>query len=301
MNAARSTSFGTDRRILRPRCWAWILALCASTLSAQTEPAAPSQAARVGAAWLKEVLDLDTAAAAHDYRRLLDDAKAPPGERLVATARLLEIERLGALPQGLGPILGTTLAPEPLQQAASRQRDQDQEQGLPTPLATPVAATGAMPALRPFVGGALPANNEPQAHWTPDRMRTARDRMPGPSASGARLFERIRALAITRHELDGDRDEAEALRKQHFPDWRPMPWTEEPREALALVRRNLTAWRNERQLSYSERDTLRRLDGRIAQALATDAQQAIDLLDRLPYYAERLRQANATTLGERAR
>jgi hypothetical protein len=90
-------------------------------------------------------------------------------------------------------------------------------------------------------------------------------------------------------ELEHRTIDASQTRRQGFQRFKPEPWPEDPKPALAHARRNLEQWLQERDLQPEERDLLRRLATELAAAAAANPGAAAQLLDRLPYVAERLR------------
>ncbi|MBZ0154297.1 MAG: hypothetical protein K8J09_22445, partial [Planctomycetes bacterium] len=68
------------------------LSLPATTLA---QDALRDASTRLHEAWLREILDLDTAAAARGYEAVAADPRVAAAEYWVATARLAELDRLG--------------------------------------------------------------------------------------------------------------------------------------------------------------------------------------------------------------
>jgi RNA polymerase-interacting CarD/CdnL/TRCF family regulator len=96
-------------------------------------------------------------------------------------------------------------------------------------------------------------------------------------------------MQVLRMELEHRTIDASQTRRQGFQRFKPEPWPEDPKPALAHARRNLEQWLQERDLQPEERDLLRRLATELAAAAAANPGAAAQLLDRLPYVAERLR------------
>jgi hypothetical protein len=205
---------------------------------------------------LAELLDLDTAGAARTYAAVITDNKAQPGRRFVAFARLLELQRIGAVePVSLG--FDQLELPQELLEARDR-------------LAT--ARQLAM-ARRPFEGLVEKATADPQglATWIEQGERgqfnqrtlvqqiynraleaadasTAREhhrqlrlqleeatrrndrvrmlqvqmqlqqlqRMRSADEPEGQRQQRVRALSLLRHELAGEKSTADWLRAQQF-------------------------------------------------------------------------------------
>lgn len=265
-----------------------VLAVVAATASAQ----APS----LHGAWMREVLDLDVRTAARLYRDLAADSAAPLTERVVADARLAELVRVGAnverpaSPRTLPDLLGTGAAGDGGDPAALRVQ---LEAELAVASKAPAEAHHELhaielPPLRPLVQATAQAAAERRdpafAEWRSQRGRGA----PG-STDAARLLDRIRANEIVRAELAGRPADAAALRMRAFPTWKPQPWPGDPAAAFARVRENLDEWLRERQLSGSERETLRQLAQALDAAAKEGPARALAMLDRMPVYAERLR------------
>jgi hypothetical protein len=245
-------------------------ALLAGALCAQATPSG------LHAAWLREVLDLDSAGAAADYVRIAADPHAPLLDRQLATARAYELRRVGvAVPQ---PLPGIELIPEGLQQHFPRSPE-------PVPALESVleAAAGdgsrlqevlqrdGLPQLRPLVLLILEQNRRP-----------SRTRDP-------RFEEWLQAFEIVRAELDGRAADAGSRRARAFPDWRPEPWPADHAAAWATVQQNLAQWLQERELTPQRRALLQRLRTSLAGKAQDDPAAALQLLDRMPLYRERLR------------
>lgn len=258
--------------------------------------AAGAQSPSLHGAWMREMLDLDVRTAARLYRDLAADPAAPLTERVVADARLAELVRIGARVDG--PVSPRTL-PDLLGPGATA--DIGDPVVVNAQLEAELAVAGKEPAaahhelhaivlppLRPLVQATAQAAAEQRdpafAEWRSQRNRST----PG-TTDATRLLDRIRANEIVRAELAGRPADAAALRARTFPSWKPQPWPGEPNAALARVRDNLDEWLRERQLSGSERETLRQLAQALDAAAKEGPARALALLDRMPVYAERLR------------
>jgi hypothetical protein len=261
-------------------------------------PGAPAQATpSLHAAWLREVLDLDVAGAAATYAAIAQDKQAPPLERLVAVARRCELRTHGVGEQV--PEQDLAVVPEELR----RHFREVQQIGQASPVLELELAAGRgdrdavrqffadtdVPQLRPLVLAAVQAAFESSNPSLAERQRQQRSRFPPWSNDSARVLDRIRANDIVRAELDGRTAHAADLRARWFPAWRSQPWPQDAAAAWQRVRHNLGEWQRERQLTRLEEELLRRLEAELAKAAATDPRAALQLLDRMPIYAERLR------------
>ena len=92
----------------RPLACALAAVLAAGAVGAQE----PDAAVSLHRAWLAEVMDLDVRRAVEGYRSVALDARPGQMERWVAVARLVELQRLGAL--GGAPLPVWTDAPAAL-------------------------------------------------------------------------------------------------------------------------------------------------------------------------------------------
>lgn len=255
---------------------------------------AAAQAQSLHGAWIREVLDLDVRTAARLYRDLAADPNAPLTERVVADARLAELARTGtevdrpASPRTLPDLLG---AEAHVNDAAQVRAQVEAELALAAKdpaVARQELRTLELPTLRPLVQATAQAAAERRDPAFAE-MRSQRTRSSPGGTDAARLLDRIRANEIVRAELAGRPADAAALRARAFPTWKPQSWPGEPNAAFSRVRENLEEWLRERQLSASERDTLRQLQLALESAAKESPARALALLDRMPVYAERLR------------
>jgi hypothetical protein len=257
------------------------LLLLAAVCSAQT-PATR----QLGKAWLREVLDLDTRAAAEEYAQISKDPRAEPSEREVAAARIVELSRLGVIQP-----------PSPLDlhaiPAATRQR-LEQSLAQPTPPIFPsareaaskgtaailefLATSGQLPQLRPLVAPSTAS----------DRPRSLRS-TPIERPSDLRPQDRVYALQVLRAELENRSADATDLRRRQFANWQPAPWPQDLAKALAPLEPNLAAWLAEREIEESERMLLGQLQRIVTQLQREDQAKLTALLDRLPVISDRLR------------
>jgi hypothetical protein len=276
----------TRRRVLRIR------ALCTAALCLPAAAVAQT-AVSLHAAWLQEVLDLDVAGATAAYGRLASDRQAPLLDRLIATARIVELRQQGVGRDAPAPDLA--IVPEvlrkPFQQYEQPEPlfERELEAGHGDRAAVrEFFAQNEVPPLRPLVFATVIAAAEQQDPSAAER-RQQRARFWPWSNDPARVLDRIRANDIVRAELDGNSDQASMLRKRDFPNWRPPATAADPAAAWAQAAENLATWLRDRQLTPAERALLRRLQDELTRAAATSPQKALGLLDRMPLYAERLR------------
>lgn len=250
--------------------------------------AAQTAASPLHAAWLRETLDLDMAGAVRSYRKIAQDTQAPMLERQIAAARLEELRRIGVRDTDPGKLL--ELVPESVRVAAEPPSSANGTQGtVPAPRSgesgTPVPIE---PLTRPLVAAVVQHAREQLFPGQGDRGRMTRNREP--NTETARVVERIRAFEIARAELAGKADEADALRRRSFPTWKAQPWPADAAAAWSRARENLVSWQKDRQISASERETLRQLLAALDEDAKGGAEKALARIDRLPLYAERLKE-----------
>ena len=286
--------------------WAFLaLLLVGGSAAAQQEPAKPKpspegraidplprpKAPNIHAAWLQEVLDLDTKGAMKSYRRLATDDTAQPLDRQISVARLYELRRIGVGKDAPPPDL--EVLPKLLQdhfranqepaERLAESIDAEVEVGQGDAEAVrSFLAKGAEIELRPLVVATVLAAREdpsrrPQRYYYPWRN------------SPARVLDRIRANDIVRAELNGQREASEQLKREAFPNWQPQKWPDDKDLAWKTVRKNLREWRNQRQLKPAERELLRRLQAVLESDARRGPERALQRLDRMPLYFERLR------------
>jgi hypothetical protein len=289
---------------VKPDPRALAAALLAAAAAAQTgeRPTAPTLAAPAAArpatlhdAWLVEVLDLDVARAASLYARVAADDRPGHLEGLLATARLLELARLQAAPRR--PVDVEAL-PAPLRKDfAAAQAPLDAAALLARVAGDPAAAlqtlaseNGRLPPLRPAVPTAESWLLDQIGPSVRDRVRENAQAMANRSRSEGwpRFPDRINSTHVLRMELDGHRDKADLRRALYFADWRAPAAIGEPAAILQRVRANLDAWRSERETSRQHRELLTSLGEALDRVAAEDPAAAIALLQRLPYYGDRL-------------
>lgn len=283
-----------------------LLAVLLSPLSAQAAGGLRPSAS-LHQAWLIEVMDLDHQRAAELYSEVARDRQPDNLERWVATARLLELQRLG---RATAPTLLTAEIPAPLRSpfaAAATPLDATQlfqraaavtaiaptttpPPPPPTPpsnanpAANPAANPEAarLPPLRPVVAEAeawLLGQIGPS--WR-DRFRQ-RQQAPRPQ-----FIDRFMTIRIAMAELEGKRGQAAQVRELYFTQWQPPALTGAAPVLLDRVRRNLAAMQRERSALAYPSTLLQRLAETIEQAAATDPAAALALVARLPILAEAL-------------
>lgn len=278
--------------------------LLATTAAAQTAVPTPT----LHDAWLQELLDCDSAGAAETYSRLSIDTQTPQIERWLATARLLELRRIG---------IGTTLAkarsedvPPPLQPSFRQQAAEPEDvQGLRELASHPdgklletLKAGKHRGNIRPLLSAAiawaidltpniqqnrrdlmsqlqiaLRTGDRTRAEELWRRLRQLRSSRPG-------LLQRENALQILLLELQDKPAEAERLRHDYFPDWLPPRLTNDPSTVLARALGQFDSVR--RDARPEEDEALRKLEQRMRLVSERSESEALHLLDHLPFYAE---------------
>lgn len=263
------------------RCAPWLaLAFAATGLAAQTPSNDASTA--LHAAWLREVMDLDPAGAADDYEQLAKTARSNEPERWLAVARLAELRRFGIAP---GTMLETAEAPAPVRAALANLPQLPDEALLPRLCLDPAEVLqalgteqGRMPPLRAASSAVL--------EWVRSQL--------GPTSRSSRIrtdrsrAERIYAVDVLLRELEGRQHQAANLRTLYFTDWKAPIVRVPAKEAMATVQANFEAWLAEKELSQYQQSLLVRLRDALVQRANNDPAAAIELLQRIPLYAERL-------------
>lgn len=263
-------------------------ALLIAALPAQGDRPARDASTRLYAARLCEVLDLDTAGAIARYQSVAVERGS--NERWIAVARLEELRRLGVpvqqpvpageLPAAIRALLArlTPLQPgELLTQAAKLP---------PEPLREGPGEGAAL--LDPHA-----ASRETE-RWVRERSGPSvterqRQRAASTRPSTAPIDEtRVLAVDVLRRELEGRTQMAAGLRELYFRTWQPPNPGGTPAELLARVRSNLDAWIKEAKDNAYLVELLTRLKDEIEQRGATNATLALQLVQRLPMYADRL-------------
>ena len=266
---------------------------CAGFAVGQSTPA--SAVPSLHSAWLAEVMDLDVAGAAAAYRKVAADTGPRHLERWVAAARLAELQRLGAVPAAPIATADAPTALRPaflaLQPIAEIESLVDRARRAPAEgLQILVPEAGKLSPLRSAVP---PAEDWVMSQIGPslrDRMRQWRQTLANRSRSTdtRRVTERLYALDVVRAELQGRPAQAIALRTLYFADWRPPVAAGDPAPHLARIRANLDAWLADPELGSQQQPVLRELKDAIDKQAAADPAAAVNLVMRLPLYAERL-------------
>lgn len=254
----------------------------------------PSPGPTLHQAWLREVLDLDLPGAAADYERIA--ARRGPGnpERWVAAARLLELHRLQATdlvpatqdcPPPLRATFQSLAAPLSVDALLARARRSPAEA-----LQELVSEGGRLPRLRPAVPAVESWLMDQIGPSLRERMRQRSEALASRSRSTdvRRYTERLYALDIARAELANRPAQANALRALYFRDWKPPEAAGDPQPHLARVRANLEAWLADGDLGAQQATALRDLGAGIQRLADTDAAAALAMVQRLPFFAERL-------------
>ncbi len=251
--------------------------------------------------WLKEVLDLDPIAAARGYSEVAGDTRPGHFARWVAAARLAELHRLD-LAQSV-PV-DTTNVPSELRHHFE-EADQTLEvhtllrrlEGDPAKVLERLATEeGQLPELRPLVSAAegwVLTEIGPTRAELYDRSRRRR------SAYGSRTpyYDRLYAASVLRAELDGKRALAADRRAIHFTVWKPPAASADPAEDLRRFRINIRPLVDSREWSGRSSELHGNLRDEVERRAADNPADAIALLRRLPYYAERLLEPVASKEG----
>lgn len=271
---------------------ATIRRLCTLALVAGVLPAQDDGAVTLHAAWLREVLDLDVAAAADGYRRVA--GAEPRGEGWIAAARLWELRRLGATVVAPPPV---TTAPEALRSTfAAVQVAESLDPVLAELAGDPAAIVEALgngtPELPPL-RIAVPAAQTWLGSQIGPSLRDRWRQRVGAVGAAERGFRRgagesLYATDVLRAELQGRRSHANALRSLWFAGWRAPAADAEPGPLLARARRNLAALLAEQPPNAPATPLLRELEAVLAGHAEQEPTAGLELLRRLPFYAERL-------------
>lgn len=259
-----------------------LLALGAFAATAPAQAPSNDASTALHAAWLREVMDLDPTGAANDYEQLAKNARSNEPERWLAIARLAELRRFGIAP---GPMLDAAEAPAPVRTALANLPALPDEALLPRLCLDPTEVLqalgteqGRMPQLRAASSAVL--------EWVRSQLG------PTPRRSGIRTdrsrAERIYALDVLQRELEGRQHQAANLRTLYFTDWKAPVVRVPAKEAMATVQANLEAWLAEKDLGQFQHKLLEQLRDALVLRAQTDPAAAIELLQRIPLYAERL-------------
>ncbi len=259
----------------------------AGALAAQTGAGAPADVAtRLHEAWLREVLDLDTAGAVGDYEAIAAD-RSGRIERWIAVARLAELQRLG-LPVA-NPGAGAE-APAAVRAALALVTPLPIAELLRQAQTNPADPT-RVPDLRPATLATLtwvrnqsgPSQSERQRQ----RAASGRPRLPQ-NRNDAERIDRVHASDVVLRELEGKTEQAAGLRELYFPDWKPPAVADDAPAALARAKVAVDAWLQEADLGQQQQALLGRLRAELDQRTAADPAAALAWLVRLPVYADRL-------------
>jgi hypothetical protein len=243
-------------------------------------------------AWLREVMDLDPAAAAADYARIAADNRPGNLARWVAAARLRELQRIDVA-HGQEPDLGD--APNELRVHFEENDSSLDMQALlrrltgepGEVLAALATEEGRLPPLRPLVPTAeawVLDQIGPAGASLLDRRRQRRTSY-GPRAP----FNDLRnAFSVLRAELDGRPEADAALRAIYFARWQPPRVDGDAEQYLQRFRQNIAALTKGSEWTREWRDLHERLREEVERRAAQDPADAVAFLRRLPYYAERL-------------
>jgi hypothetical protein len=269
----------------RGRAAAAALALAGAVVAQGNAPSA-DVVTRLHEAWLREVLDLDTAGAAGDYEAIAAD-RSGRIERWIAVARLAELQRLG-LPAAVPGAAAE--APAAVRAALALVTPLPVADLLRQAQANP-ADPARLPDLRPATLATLawvrnqsgPSQSERQRQ----RAATGRPRPPQ-NRNDAERIERTHASDIVLRELEGKHEQAASLRELYFPDWKPPAVADAAPEAIARARAAIDAWLKEPELGQQQQSLLGRLRADLDQRAAADAAAALAWLAQLPVYGDRL-------------
>lgn len=264
-----------------------LLAIAAAA-AAQVAPPPLDVSARLHAARLREVLDLDVQGAIAEYRAIANERNSR--ERWIAVARLAELQRIGIpisqppavaeAPQAIKAALAL-LTPLPVEELLRNATSPAAAGAAEAPVLDLHAAT--LEAQRWVRSKSGPSFNDRQQQ----RAATMRNRIDESRNDTARI-DRLNATDIVRWELEGKADRAAGLRDLYFRTWRPPTTNLDPQATLARIRANLEAWLKEPNQSTQQQQVLGRLRDEIDQRAANDVEAALRLVARLPIYAERL-------------
>ena len=272
--------------------------LVAAAIPAQDQPPEQATSTALHAAWLREIMDLDSAGAAKDYAALVRTARPTEPARWIAVARLAELHRLGVIP---GESIQVAEAPAAVRTAVAGLPPLPVEELLPrlgldpaTVLQSLGDGSTRVPPLRQASAQVLewvrnqigPSIDNRLRQQVPLGNRTRPDR-----ARAERWF----AADILLRELEGRQQQAASLRRFYFTDWKAPAVGGDAQQTLARVHANFDAWLAERDLSPQQATLLNNLREALAQRAATDAAAAIEFLQRMPLYADRLLAAPAAT------
>ena len=260
----------------------------AATLAPRTAAQSTPVAATVYTAWLQEVIDCDSAAAAETLSKLSYDTHTPKVDRWLATARLLELRRVG---------VGATLPSAILDDVPVELRDyfkdrtseREDLQGLQQlvrqedgKLLDTIRSSPRRGSFRPLVAttvrwaaeqnpelqktrrllwqqwqSARRAGNQRAALEASQKLRQLPSGQPG-------LLQREHALQILLRELDTRTSEADRLRRDYFPDWQKPRLTADTSTLLANATASVLYFKTDASLPAALRQQAR-VTGRIVE------------------------------------
>jgi hypothetical protein len=274
--------------VTRGRASAAGLALAlAGALAAQNGAgAAADVATRLHEAWLREVLDLDTAGAVGDYEAIAAD-RSGRIERWIAVARLAELQRLGLPVANPG---AAAEAPAAVRAALALVTPLPIAELLRQAQTNPADPT-RVPDLRPATLATLTwvRNQSGPSQSERQRQRAASGRPRAPqNRNDAERIDRVHASDVVLRELEGKTEQAAGLRELYFPDWKPPAVADAAPAALARAKVAIDAWLQEADLGQQQQALLGRLRAELDQRTVADPAAALTWLVRLPVYADRL-------------
>ncbi|MCA8974433.1 MAG: hypothetical protein KDC98_06910, partial [Planctomycetes bacterium] len=253
--------------------------------AANTAEPTTSRSSPLHRAWLREVLDLDSAAAGAIYADIVADRRPGHFTRWVAAARLSELQRLDIVE---GARIDPNDAPTVLRQ---RFLEADTTLDLP-PLVHRLSADpeqvlveiasdrGRLPPLRPLVAAA--------ESWVVDQIGPNRlDPFDRSRPRQARFSQRApfrdlrHAFRVLQAELAGRRDQAVEVRSIHFTNWQPPTVSVDVAESLKRFRHNAEGLLAERQWTSDWGKLLRQLIAETERLAEADPAAAVGLLRRL--------------------
>ena len=259
----------------------------AGALAAQNGAGAPTDVAtRLHEAWLREVLDLDTAGAVGDYEAIAAD-RSGRIERWIAVARLAELQRLGLPVANPG---AAAEAPAAVRAALALVTPLPIAELLRQAQTNPADPT-RVPDLRPATLATLTwvRNQSGPSQSERQRQRAASGRpRPPQNRNDAERIDRVHASDVVLRELEGKTEQAAGLRELYFPDWKPPAVADAAPDALARAKVAIDAWLHEADLGQQQQALLGRLRAELDQRTVADPAAALAWLVRLPVYADRL-------------
>lgn len=262
------------------------LALAGALAAQNGAGAAADVATRLHEAWLREVLDLDTAGAVGDYEAIAAD-RSGRIERWIAVARLAELQRLGLPVANPG---AAAEAPAAVRAALALVTPLPIAELLRQAQTNPADPT-RVPDLRPATLATLTwvRNQSGPSQSERQRQRAASGRpRPPQNRNDAERIDRVHASDVVLRELEGKTEQAAGLRELYFPDWKPPAVGEAAPDALARAKVAIDAWLQEADLGQQQQALLGRLRAELDQRTVADPAAALTWLVRLPVYADRL-------------